>query len=277
MLKITSRDNPRIKQARRVRDGAVKESIFVEGWRLAEEVLRSELEIEEIFIGENSAGSARAGKFLEAISRDKSYLTAEISEDVFDSLSDTKTAPGIVLIARKPATGKYKIEAALQKAGQIPLILMLHQINNPSNLGAILRTAEAAGAAGVILTGESADVFSPKSLRGTMGAAFRLPLWTKANFFDALDWAFKFNLTTTAADVKAEKSYLEVDWNTPRMLIFGSEAHGLSEKETTEIDELLTIPMENNVDSLNLAVSAGVILFEAKRQIDEKRKMENGQ
>ncbi|HXG83673.1 MAG TPA: RNA methyltransferase [Pyrinomonadaceae bacterium] len=267
MLKITSRDNPRLKQAGRVRSGAVKNLIFVEGLRLAEEVLRSGLQIEEIFIGENFTKNERAKHFLDYISTRK-VLTIEVSETALASLADTKNSQGVVLIAQKPKTGKFKIEASLKETRQMPLVVLLHQINNPSNLGAILRTAEAVGSAGVILTKDSADVFSPKSLRAAMGAAFRLPLWKDANFFEALDWARASDLISTAADVKAEKSYLEIDWNAPRLLIFGSEARGLSEKETAEIDEILKIPMENNVESLNLAVSGGVILFEAKRQIN---------
>lgn len=278
MLKITSRDNPRLKQAGRVRDGKVKNLIFVEGLRLAEEVLRSDLEMEEIFIGDNFTKTERGKQFSDWILTRK-ILTIEVSETALGSLADTKNSQGVVLIARKPKTGKFKIEASLKEKKekrQMPLVVLLHQINNPSNLGAILRTAEAVGAAGVILTKDSADVFSPKSLRAAMGAAFRLPLWKDANFFEVLDWARASDLTLTAADVKAEKSYLEIDWNAPRLLIFGSEAHGLSEKETAEIAEILKIPMENSVESLNLAVSGGVILFEAKRQINEKRKLENG-
>lgn len=274
MLKITSRDNPRLKQAGRVRDGKVKNLIFVEGLRLAEEALRSGLEIKEVFIAESFTKNERGKQFLDRISERK-ILTVEVSESALASLVDTKNSQGVVLIVAKPKSGKFKIEASLAEIRQIPLVVLLHQINNPSNLGAILRTAEAVDAAGVILTKDSADVFSPKSLRGAMGAAFRLPLWKDANFFEALDWAFKLNLITAAADVKAEKSYLEIDWNAPRLLIFGSEAHGLSEKEMTEVDETFKIPMENAVESLNLAVSCGVILFEARRQIDGKRNTQN--
>lgn len=275
MLKITSRDNPRLKQAGKVRDGKVKNLIFVEGLRLAEEILRSDLQIEEVFVGENFAKNERSKQFSDRI-LERKILTVEVSESALASLVDTKNSQGVVLIAEKPKTGKFKIQASLEEKRQMPLVVLLHQINNPSNLGAILRTAEAVGAAGVILTKDSADVFSPKSLRGAMGAAFRLPMWKDAIFFEALDWAFKMNLTTVAADVKAEKSYLEIDWNEPRLLIFGSEAHGLNEKEIAEINETLKIPMENDVESLNLAVSCGVILFEARRRINEKRKMENG-
>jgi len=101
-----------------------------------------------------------------------------------------------------------------------------------------------------------------------MGASFRLPIWTEADFFEVLGWAKEKNLISICADVNAKKSYLEVDWRKAHLLIFGSEAHGLSQKERESVAEGLIIPMENEVESLNLAVSAGVILFEAKRQIN---------
>lgn len=261
MLKITSRDNQRLKFARKVGGGRIKDAIFVEGLRLAEEVLRAELKIFDVLFTENFRQTERGHKFLQNI-KDKADNCAEVSEKIFNSLSDTKNSQGIVIIAAKPETGKSIIEANLRKT---PLFILLHQINNPSNLGAILRTAEAADVSGIILTENSADVFSPKALRGAMGASFRIPVWTNADFFEVLSWSKEKNLISVCADVNAEKSYLEIDWKKPRLLIFGSEAHGLNSKERGEIDESLIIPMENNIESLNLAVSCGIILFEAKR------------
>jgi TrmH family RNA methyltransferase len=134
-------------------------------------------------------------------------------------------------------------------------------------LGAILRTCEAVDVSGVILSKNSADAFSPKALRGAMGANLRLPLWTNADFFEVLDWAKTEGFGSICADVNAEKSYLEIDWKKPRLLIFGSEAHGLNADEREKTDESLLIPMANNVESLNLAVACGVILFEARKQM----------
>ncbi|MGI8638541.1 MAG: TrmH family RNA methyltransferase [Pyrinomonadaceae bacterium] len=266
MLKITSRDNQRIKFARKVGDGRVKDAIFVEGARLAEEVLRAELAISDVLFTENFGQTERGRQFLQKV-ESKTANFAEVSERIFNSLSDTKHSQGIIVIAAKPATGKNIIEANLQKnRRQLPLFVLLHEINNPSNLGAILRTAEAVNVSGVILTENSADIFSPKALRGAMGASFRLPIWTNADFFSVLAWAKEKNFISVCADINAEKSYLEIDWKKPSLLIFGSEAHGLSAEERERIDESLIIPMENSVESLNLAVSCGVILFEAKRQ-----------
>lgn len=266
MLKITSRDNERIKRARRVRDGFIRDAIFVEGVRLSEEVLRSNLNILDVFFTEDFANNERGQAILQNL---PSNLIAEIPEKIFNSLSDTKNSQGITLICEKPADGRQIVEANLSKNLKFPLLVLLHKVNNPSNLGAILRTCEAVDASGVILTKNSADAFSPKSLRGAMGANLRLPLWTNADFFEVLDWAQNKNFTAICADVNARKSYVEIDWNQPRILIFGSEAHGLSAEEREKIDESLLIPMANNVESLNLAVACGVILFEARRQTAE--------
>lgn len=260
MLKITSRDNQKLKNARKVRDGITKDLIFVEGWRLCGEVLRSKLKIVEIFFSESFTN-------VEVLANvDNAITLTEVSDKVFKTLADTKTSQGIVFICRKPETSRRFIEIALKENKQkIPLFVLLHQINNPSNLGAILRTCEAVGVTGVILTKNSADAFSPKALRGAMGASFRLPFWENADFFEVIGWAKENNLNSVCADINAKKSYLEIDWKLPRLLVFGSEAHGLSADERAEVSESLVIPMENNVESLNLAVSCGVILFEAKK------------
>lgn len=268
MLKITSRDNQKIKFARKVRDRRADELIFIEGARLAEEALRSNLDISDVFFTENFAASGRGATFLRTAA---GFNLTEVSESVFDSLSDTKHSQGVVLISKRPPHGRDVLEARLaNESTKTPLVVLLHRINNPSNLGAILRTSEAAGVSGVVLTENSADVFSPKTLRGAMGAAFRLPIWTNADFFAVLDWAKSKNLISICADVSAQKSYAETDWNVPRLLIFGSEAHGLSEPEKERIDESLIVPMENEVESLNLAVACGVILFQAKLKREDK-------
>lgn len=265
MQKITSRENQKLKLARKIRDGRQDNFIFIEGLRLAEEALSSNLDISEIFVSESFSKMERGQDFLR-----KNQISGlfEVSEQIFNSLSDTKHSQGIILISNKPETGKSVIENYLQNdKRRFPLIVLLHQINNPSNLGAILRSCEAAGISGVILTKDSTDVFSPKALRGAMGASFRLPVWTGADYFEALLWAKQGNLISVCADINSEKSYTKIDWQSPRLLIFGSEAHGLSSKEREKVDESLIIPMEKPVESLNLAVACSIILFEAKRQV----------
>ena len=101
-----------------------------------------------------------------------------------------------------------------------------------------------------------------------MGSTFRLPIWTDNEFDEALEWANDNRLITTATGTSSAKHYTAIDWRKPRLLVFGSEAHGLTRSQMAPLNEIVTIPMENRVESLNLGVSAGVILFEAKRQND---------
>jgi TrmH family RNA methyltransferase len=267
-LKISSRDNPKIKHPRMVRDGRVSEQLFIEGLRLAEEAVRANLKISDVLFTENFAQNERHGDFLKAAQR---FNLIEVSEKVLDSISDTKTSQGVIVIAEKPAHGKETVEANLSNT-KFPLVVLLHQINNPANLGAILRTAEAVGVSGIITTKNSTDVFSPKALRGAMGAGFRLPVWVNADYFEVLEWSRGKNLKSVCADVRSKTSYTEVDWKTGRLLVVGSEGHGLSEMERNATNEDLIIPMENSVESLNVAVACGVILFEAKRQRAKNRR-----
>lgn len=257
--KITSRDNQRLMNARKVRDGKDQSRIFIEGRRLVDEALRSRIVIEESFCVDDFSDK----ELLSAVEA-KASKVAEMPERIFRSIADTDNSQGIILIGQRPKDGAAVIEDRLNSP--LPIVLFLKEINNPSNLGAILRTAEAAGVAGVVISGNSADVYSPKSLRAAMGASFRLPIWDGAVFDEVLLWAKSRGLVSTAADVGAEKSYTEIDWGRPRLLILGSEAHGLSDTDLDRIEEQMQIPMENDVESLNLAVSAGIILFEAKRQ-----------
>jgi TrmH family RNA methyltransferase len=265
MPKITSRENAKLKLARKVRDGREKNLIFVEGLRLAEEVLRSETKVAEIFLSEDFNSNERTAQLIQAF-QNKDYSISEVSEKLFHSIADTITSQGIILICQKPPTAKQNFEAKFSLKNKLPVVVLLYEINNPSNLGAILRTAEAVNAAGIIVSANSADVFSPKSLRASMGAGLRLNIWTNAGFEEVLNWSRQKNLISTAADINAEKSYTEIDWSKPRLLVFGSEAHGLKADDFRKIDEHLIIPMKNGVESLNLAVSGGIILFEAGRQ-----------
>lgn len=256
---ITSKDNARIKLARAVRDGREKELIYLEGVRLASELLKSDLKAQSIFISGEAA--ERMESLVPELVRSSGVDVFVVADRVFDSISDTNSSQGIVVLAGRP---RSRVRDDL-KEGTGGLVY-LSKINNPSNLGAVMRTAEAAGARGIITSPGSADPFSPKALRASMGSAFRLPVYMNVSINDAVAFARGSGVRTVAADVSARKSYTETDWRAPAMLIFGSEAHGLNAEELAMMDEVVQIPMDNSVESLNIAVSVGILLFEAKRQ-----------
>ncbi len=259
---IKSRDNSLLRQARAVRDGKVDGLIFVEGLRLCEEALRSGLQIEAAIYSDEIARKERAAHFISKLGQACDRL-AEVSESLLATISDTKTPQGMIVIAKRPASGKLILEA---EDGGSRLMVVMHGLNNPVNVGAILRSAEAAGATGVITTSNTADPFSPKALRGAMGSAFRLPIWNGPVYAEALSWCAEHNLRTVCTDLKAITSYTEIDWKTPRALIVGPESTGLNPEEVSMASEAIRIPMHGEVESLNVAVAAAIVLYEAARQ-----------
>ena len=261
-MHISSRDNSLLRQARAVRDGKIKELIFVEGLRLCEEAIRSELSVEAVIFSEQLAEKERAAAMIEHISR-VAQRVGSVSEKLLESISYTKTPQGIVLLAERPNSSRSVLNNSLQQA---PLLIVMHQMNNPVNVGAIIRTAEAAGATAAIATGNTADPFSPKSLRGAMGSAFRLPIWTGPTYSEVIQFCRERSIETVCADASSRKLFTDLDWSTGHALIVGPESVGLSQSEVEAADVAVQIPMKGSVESLNVSVAAGILLYEAARQ-----------
>lgn len=257
-MQITSRDNSLLRQVRAVRDGKVDDLIYVEGLRLCEEALRSRLTIEAVIVSEELLRKERVAGVIQELSQ-ASKRFGSVSEKLLESVSYTKTPQGIIVLAQRPQSSEIRLETN-------PLLVVLHQINNPVNVGAILRTSEAAGAAGVIATQNTSDPFSPKSLRGAMGSAFRLPIWSGPSYTETIDWCRQRGIATICSAVDATTGYTEIDWTGPSALILGPESTGLMPEEVNLADRQVSIPMKGMAESLNVAVAGGVLLFEAARQ-----------
>ena len=260
--RIASRDNSLLRQARSVRDGKIEDLIFVEGLRLCEEAQRSNLTIEAVIVSEELLPKERAAQAIAELSR-VSKRTATVSEKLLESISYTKTPQGIVVLAGRPDSSEARLAASLTAS---PLLVVLHQLNNPVNVGAILRTAEAAGATGVIATRNTSDPFSPKSLRGAMGSAFRLPIWTGPAYEEIVPWCRERNIATVCSDAEADTDYTDLDWTKASALLLGPESTGFTAEELMHADRKVKIPMQGMAESLNVSVAAGILLFEAARQ-----------
>jgi TrmH family RNA methyltransferase len=258
---ITSRKNPLAQHARSVRDGRERESIFVEGLRLCEEALRAGLGFDFVLYTRSHEDAARGERLLASL-REARVRVVAVSDAVLESVSDTKTPQGVAAVARRPQSGPELLE----RVTSTPLIVILHGANNPSNAGAALRVSEAAGATGVVATRGSADLFSPKALRGSMGSAFRLPVWTGATFEEALRFCAERGIKTVGTDAQAGATHTEIDWTTPRAVVLGPEACGLTDEEVRACDEAVRIPMREPVESLNLTSALAVVLYEAARR-----------
>lgn len=258
---IRSKDNARLAFARKVRDGKEPAYIFLEGVRLAGEALRSGIELAQCLVSADLLASARSRPLLIALAEADAAINS-VSAQLFDRLVDTSNSQGIIVIAKRPDSGAFAIEPA----APAELFIFLSEINDPSNLGAVLRTAEAAGCNGVLISERSADAFSPKALRAGMGANLRIRIWEGASEAASLEWARGRGLKVLAADIKGRSEHTSLDLRSSALIIFGSEAHGLSNGMLEAADETFRIAMKNDVESLNLAVSAGIVLFEAVRQ-----------
>jgi TrmH family RNA methyltransferase len=262
---ITSRDNALARRARRARDGKLPNLICIEGLRLCEEAQRAALIIEDLIVTEKLLRDQRGANLYQELLRNKAVRITLFSESVFASISDTKTPQGIIALARRPqTTDEHVLESSSAEVS--PLIVILNRVNNPSNAGAILRTAEAAGATSVIATLGTTDLFSPKALRGAMGSSFRLPIWDKASFAEALSWCAARGINTIGTDLGSRKAHTEINWCKGCALVVGAEASGLPDVELARVDETIAIPMRAPVESLNVAVAAAIILYEAARQ-----------
>lgn len=257
---IVSRHNELLKHARAVCSGRNRHSIFIEGVRLCEEAARAPLVLEAVLYAEKLTRTPQGQAVLELLARRAPRLEC-LPDELFNTLSDVEVHQGLCVLAQAPHNGPLTIAP-----NTAPLLLVLHQLNNPANAGALLRTAEAAGVQGVIATAGTTYLFAPKALRGAMGAAFRLPVWMGATLAEIAAWCRARGLHTVCADIRAIANHTEVDWTRPTALVMGREADGLNADERALLDELIKIPMQPPVESLNVAVAGGIVLYEAARQ-----------
>ncbi|MDE6405535.1 MAG: RNA methyltransferase [Lachnospiraceae bacterium] len=194
-----------------------------------------------------------------------SGLSCEIvADDVFARMSDTVTPQGILCLVRQQ---RYSIEEILQGSDKKQMLfIMLEDIQDPGNLGTIFRTAEAAGADGVIMSSRTADIYNPKTIRSTMGAVFRVPFLYTGDLFSVIKMLQGRGTAVYAAHLGAVDFYDAYDYRQSTAFLIGNEANGLREETAGCADALLGIPMEGKVESLNAAVASSILLYEAYRQ-----------
>lgn len=255
---ITSASNDRIKHARGVRDGHEPHLIFVEGERLVEECLRSRLGIRSCFHSPEPSVRTQALLLLMAEQGVTPFAT---QERILAAMSDTVTPQGIIVVAERPV---HTLEAAM--TGTAPLLIGLDRVQDPGNFGTLVRTAEAAGASGVIALPGCADAFSPKTLRSAMGSAFRLPIITALSITEVREACREHGIHSVAAAGTGERLHYDYDWRQPTLLWLGNEARGVDDGLLQSCEARLRIPLRAGVESLNVASAGAAMLFEAVRQ-----------
>lgn len=250
---IDKRTHPAIHPVREIRDGKNKKFIFCEGEKVLQELLKSKTEIESIYLTPDWAH-----QLSDTLQRTKHVF---VSEKVMSFISDVTSPQGIITLARRPTSA-----LPLSVANKIPLILLLHKIQLPQNVGALMRTAEGAGVTEVWVTTQTCDPFGPKSIRGSSGSVLRMPVVEGMSLDDAVALLKKNKILTVGAFQDAIIDYDKFDWKVPTALVMGSEGAGFDEREKKLFDESVRIPMRGEVESLNVGIAAAVCLFEAARQ-----------
>lgn len=185
-----------------------------------------------------------------------------VTDKVFKEISQTQTPQGILAVVKQTC---YDIEQII-KGGKTPLLLILETIQDPGNLGTMIRMAEGAGVDGVIMNKTTADIYNPKVVRSTMGAIFRVPFVYTEHLKDTLLEAKRCGIRLFAAHLKGERWYFNENYRQPSAFLIGNEASGLSDEIACLADAYIKIPMDGQVESLNAAMAATILVYEAKRQ-----------
>jgi TrmH family RNA methyltransferase len=257
---IRSRTNPLVKRLRALKDrGAGSDLALIEGFTLLEEALAAGLQIVEAAVTPDAEETARAQDLLHQLSRRRTPVR-RVAASVLESLSEAETSQGLVALARRPEFEEDAIYAPPA------LVIVAAGLQNPGNVGAVLRAAEAAGATGAYLTRGTADPFSWKALRGAMGSAFRVPHVRGLAAGEVLERLRRRGVAVLAAAAGTGDRYDSTDLRRPVAFLLGQEAGGLDADLFAAADGRITIPMAGGAESLNVAVAAGVLLFEAARQ-----------
>ena len=260
---ITSRDNRWLKRFRAALEGAPgKEEpcIGLEGPRLVEEAFRSGIGVEAVLVCDDGERH---------LARLKTWMTPEVrllrcSTVLFDSVAGTETPQGIAALARPR---QFSLGDLL---GDVPLVLVLAGVQDPGNVGTLVRSAEAFGATGAVACHGTAHPLSPKALRASAGSALRLPLQAGVEAKSLLAHLRDAELRVFAASLEGDLAPAEADLTLPCALVIGNEAAGLPPELDRAADARLRIPLAEGVDSLNAAVAGAVLLYEAARQRGKK-------
>lgn len=259
VIPVTSQANPLIKTIRGLHRRAYRDKtglFIVEGAKLVDEAIRQQLVIKDVLVSQSclkaGLGAAHAADF---------PAIHVVDDRQFAELSTTQSPEGILAVAVAP-----QHQAARIFAGAAPLVVIADAIQDPGNLGTIMRSALAAGSSGIILTTGCVDALNPKVVRSAAGALFRLPFLAEMPADAAIAEAKRHGLKVLACDSAASKPYWQVDLNGPTALLFGNEGRGSDPAVLALADQSITIPMAGGCESLNVGVSAAIILYGAVQQ-----------
>lgn len=272
--KITSRQNPLVKRFRRVRAGTERQFVFLEGVRLIEDALLSGARFETVAFTSAIESTERGIALLDSLQQ-VPCRGAHLSPQVMEAITGAVADQGVAAIVSRP-----HYDLADLFANGPALLVIADRLQDPGNLGTIIRTAEAAGADAVITTHYTVEPWNDKALRASMGAALRLPIVTGVSLEELAPLCRLHKIKMVASSptappqrgvkrARTEKrpiTYTEADFTAPVALILSKESSGVEEETATVAEECVSIPMAAGVESLNVAAAAAVLLYEIARQ-----------
>ncbi len=254
---ITSRSNEKIRRIRELRTkkkARDEQGLFVaEGERICREIPVDRWEA--CFV---SASFAEAHPALS-----EAWRAEVLSDDLFRYACDTVNPQGILCLVKKRESSYIEIEARMREGRPV---ILLERLQDPGNLGTILRAGEGAGIAGVIADAGTADLWNPKTIRSTMGSVFRVPFLTCGSLTEVIPRLRSAGAEIFAASPAAGRTYDECSFLGPCAFLIGNEGNGLSNEISALATQTLTIPMEGEVESLNASLAASLLMYEAARQ-----------
>ena len=273
---ISSTANSRVKRVASLREKSrerTRENVFiVEGIKMFEEAPTDKIK-EVYYMEEKLFGQGFDDRFpglkekIQACARAGAAIET-VTEEVLLKMSDTKSPQGILCVMEQFSyDSEDLVERALakKKEGCSPLFLLLEDIQDPGNLGTMIRTAEGAGADGIFMTSGTVDIYNPKTIRATMGSLYRVPFVRVQDLSDITSLLQKNGITVDAAHLKGEKYYHETDSRGGSAFLIGNEGNGLK-KETADLaDCYLKIPMEGKLESLNAAIAAALLMYQSRQ------------
>lgn len=256
---LTSSHNPRIKEAVNLRESGYRKKsglFLIEGCREFELALASRIEIKEAFLCPELLGISDLPSGLQK----KGISTHEVSPEVYNKIAFGNRKEGILAVAKEPS-----LSLADLKLRNNPLLIVLERIEKPGNLGAIVRTADAAGADAVIASDGIIDIYNPHAVRSSVGALFTTQV-VRGEAKKIISWLKANNIKIVCALPQADSAYTAVNFRESCAIVLGSENKGLEAIWKDSADYRVRIPMFGKSDSLNVATAAGVLLYEALRQ-----------
>jgi TrmH family RNA methyltransferase len=261
---ITSRRHPLVVACREARAGGDDQPLLLDGWHLLLEAARSPLAVDAVLVGAAAPGLAEQAALDDLVERGAQVV--EVSADVLHAASPVRTPSGVVALARRPSTDLERV------FGPAPaLVVAALDVQDPGNIGALVRTADAAGATGLVAVGGSADPLGWKALRAAMGSAFRLPVARLDDPADLLHRVRARGLQVVVLEPDGGVAPAAVDLTAPTCLVLGGEGRGVPAAVLAGADARVRLPMRPPVESLNVAVAGALALYAAVAQRDGRR------